>query len=76
MKKIVKWLIAIAALVGTAIITDTVSIPFDHLKNALKQEPTLGGEVSVEAPGNFPYTLTLTRAATGTSLQIEDLRGK
>ncbi len=76
MKKIVRWLIAIAALVGTAIITETGSIPFDYLRNALKQELTLGGEVSVKAPGNFPYKLTLTRVATGTSLQIEDLRGK
>jgi hypothetical protein len=34
------------------------------------QEPNLGREVSIQAPSDFPYKLTVGRAATGTYVEI------
>ena len=37
---------------------------------ALTPEPNLGKEVSIQAPSDFPYKLTVGRADTGTYVEI------
>jgi hypothetical protein len=35
-----------------------------------QQEPTLGREVSIQTPKDFPYTIHLARPMSGTSVEI------
>jgi hypothetical protein len=65
--------VAAIPITATALWTNILSIPFEYVKSKFTRTETIGAELHVQMPANFPpiRELNVTRTASGANFELK-----